>query len=304
MARDITAVIEADDPTSLLAVKSGRVVQVPPEAVSGSKVNAIGDVPGLADALNGKAPAAQGIAGDAFAAVPRLVLSRVVTAPPGSPVVGDAYIVPTDGTTSWGVAAGTLRQWSGTAWTTVTPAANVPVRVQDEDALIVWTGSAWQQAGAPASQGLAGDAFAAMPRVVLSRSVADPPSDSSTGDTYLVPVGVTTWGYVAGTLRQWSGTAWTTVTPVPGAPEWLADEGLTLTFDGSGWIASAPEATDAEIHAGSVAASRTVSPAQIKAAAERHAGHLLILGPHDAPGPQVIFGPHGSSGMSLIFGDY
>lgn len=70
----------------------------------------------------------------AFLAAP-LVKSRTTTAPPGSPTLGDAYIVPASATGAWsGWTAGTLTVWIG-YWHNFAAPEGLAVFVQDEELL-------------------------------------------------------------------------------------------------------------------------------------------------------------------------
>lgn len=110
-------------------------------------------------------------------------------------------------------------------------------------------------------------------------------------------------------MLQWSGTAWTLLTPIAGAQVRATDEAIYITYEGGVWVqtsvpvdqgvdgdalaavhgndnshaisqiaglqaaldaAGAPSATDNEITAGTVTDTRTVSPAQVKLCPCRH----------------------------------
>jgi len=51
------------------------------------------------------------------------VLSATTVSPPGSPVAGDRYLIPTGATGVWATYDGQITIWSGTAWQ-ITPTKN------------------------------------------------------------------------------------------------------------------------------------------------------------------------------------
>lgn len=73
------------------------------------------------------------------------VLSRTVTAQPGSPASGATYIIPAGATgTDWSTyTAGDIAHYYGGAWDHWTPVEGARVWVNDEDKLYVWSGSTW-----------------------------------------------------------------------------------------------------------------------------------------------------------------
>jgi hypothetical protein len=72
-----------------------------------------------------------------------MVLDRDLTAPPSSPTDGDRYIVGAPATGDWAGKDGQIAAWQDGAWTFHAPNEGWLVWAADEDALLVWTGSAW-----------------------------------------------------------------------------------------------------------------------------------------------------------------
>lgn len=70
-----------------------------------------------------------------------LVQSRSQLAPPASPALGAAWIVPAGG--SWPQPAGSLVQWDGSGWAVQPPRAGLVVHVADEAVMLVADGSGW-----------------------------------------------------------------------------------------------------------------------------------------------------------------
>ncbi len=77
--------------------------------------------------------------------VVRTVESITTTAPPGSPTVGDRYIVPAGATGAWAGFTNQIATWNGTAWIFETTDDLLHAVVLNEaDGLFYrWTGSAW-----------------------------------------------------------------------------------------------------------------------------------------------------------------
>ncbi len=74
------------------------------------------------------------------------VIDRTLTAPPGSPSTGDAYIPAASATGDWAGQDGNLAIWDGAAWVFYSPAAGWLVVVTAEGAngtLAVHTGTGW-----------------------------------------------------------------------------------------------------------------------------------------------------------------
>ena len=71
------------------------------------------------------------------------VVDRDLTAPPGSPTTGACYIVAASPTGAWSGKAGYLTVYDGTQWLFLAPSEGDQARVLDENANIVYDGSAW-----------------------------------------------------------------------------------------------------------------------------------------------------------------
>lgn len=71
------------------------------------------------------------------------VISRATTAPPGSPALGNLYIVPTGATGAWSGQTNKVAYYNGTTWEFYTPAEGWRTWVSDEDVMVVYTGAAW-----------------------------------------------------------------------------------------------------------------------------------------------------------------
>ena len=71
------------------------------------------------------------------------VLDRDLTAPPGSPADGARYIVGASPTGAWSGHAGSVAAYQDGAWMFYAPVEGWIAWIGDEDAAVVWDGSAW-----------------------------------------------------------------------------------------------------------------------------------------------------------------
>jgi len=70
------------------------------------------------------------------------IVDRDLTAPPGSPVTGSAYIIAASPTGAWaGQAAKITFYFNG--WIFITPAEGMRIWVNDENKFFIYDGSAW-----------------------------------------------------------------------------------------------------------------------------------------------------------------
>ncbi len=79
------------------------------------------------------------------------VKDRDLTAPPGSPSLGDRYIVAAGGSGDWSGLDGHIVEYNGTSWTDITPTEGALTLVEDEDILVGYNGSAWVDLGSLAN---------------------------------------------------------------------------------------------------------------------------------------------------------
>ena len=77
------------------------------------------------------------------ALVQAAVETRAHSVPPANPVEGALYLVGVNPTGAWSGNGNTLAQWIGGAWAFRAVAEGFRLWLKDEDALIVWTGTAW-----------------------------------------------------------------------------------------------------------------------------------------------------------------
>ncbi len=79
------------------------------------------------------------------------VLDRDLTAPPGAPADGDAYIVASGATGAWSGKGTQLARWSSVAaaWEFFVPKSGWRAHVVDEQITLTFVAGAWQQREAP-----------------------------------------------------------------------------------------------------------------------------------------------------------
>lgn len=70
-------------------------------------------------------------------------IDRDLTAPPGSPVDGDCYLVGTGGTGAWSGHDGDIAFYLSSAWAFIEPLEGFTAGVQDENAAIAFLGGSW-----------------------------------------------------------------------------------------------------------------------------------------------------------------
>ncbi len=91
---------------------------------------------------------------EAILAIDQLIalaaVSRSVVAPPTNPTFGAVYLVPVNGVSAWGAAAGTMMYWQGNGWSAVQPRTGQLALIVDEGIMIsfrqTWQ-SLWPVAG-------------------------------------------------------------------------------------------------------------------------------------------------------------
>ena len=75
------------------------------------------------------------------------VKDQNLTAPPGSPVNSDRYIIPASASGAWASQTGKIAEWNGSTWVFYTPQIGWTCYVDDEQKVYSWNGSAWVRTG-------------------------------------------------------------------------------------------------------------------------------------------------------------
>ncbi|EHQ88300.1 DUF2793 domain-containing protein [Desulfosporosinus youngiae] len=75
------------------------------------------------------------------------VKNRTTTAPPGSPVTGDRYIIPNSATGVWSGKQDQIAEYASGAWTYYPPQTGWTCYVDEEQKIYSWNGTAWVRTG-------------------------------------------------------------------------------------------------------------------------------------------------------------
>lgn len=75
------------------------------------------------------------------------VKNRTTTAPPGTPVVGDRYIIPTGATGAWAGKTDQIAEYAAGAWNYYPPSVGWTSYVDEEQKIYSWNGTAWVRTG-------------------------------------------------------------------------------------------------------------------------------------------------------------
>lgn len=162
-----------------------------------------------------------GIAGDVLS-----VKSRAITAPPATPAVGDAYLVPAGATGDWATHPSNIAVWTARGWTYIPPQVGQLIFVEAEGGLYHYgTGGAWV-AGVGSSALGAGTVRASSliggrsHWVVVNQTTNTPPASPANGVAYIVgPSPTGAWSGQTAKIAVWEISAWVFYTPVKG---WVA----------------------------------------------------------------------------------
>lgn len=85
------------------------------------------------------------------------VISKTTTSPPGSPTLGDRYVVPDGATGGWAGLDDYIVQWNGSGWDQTAPFNGMVVEVQDQDVIYLYATSI--SGGSYVAIGGTGDVF-------------------------------------------------------------------------------------------------------------------------------------------------
>lgn len=71
------------------------------------------------------------------------VLDTTLTTPPGSPSLGDRYLIPTGATGAWSANVDDVAEWNGSSWEFTTPDTNTTVADDNTGIYYRWNNTAW-----------------------------------------------------------------------------------------------------------------------------------------------------------------
>jgi hypothetical protein len=154
--------------------------------------------------------------------------------PPSTPSDGDAYIIMPTGTGDWAAHDNEIASWdSGVSQWVFIPTSQIlkgtSAFVDDDAAIINWTGAAWKTHKH-------GGVFAPVLDILYT-----PPVDPSAGDRYLVdrsPEASTAWEDKGNQIAEWNGVSWELSMPADGNSVVVESEKSEAVYDGSNWLIS------------------------------------------------------------------
>lgn len=174
------------------------------------------------------------------------ILDNDLTAPPGSPALGDVYIVGAAATGDWAGQDDKIAIYTARGWEFQTPRVGEIRYIEDEDAFMHYSaGGAW----------VLGLGTASLPSntvepdmilggrvtwVVENQTTNAPPGSPTDGVQYIIggsPTGA--WAGHAAKLAIAKNSAWIIKTPAVGYKAYDKSTGQTFVYNGSGWISDA-----------------------------------------------------------------
>lgn len=197
------------------------------------------------------------------------VASQGDTSPPGSPALGDAYIVGAAATGAWSGHDDDIAVYTAAGWLFLAPRVGRLTYVEDETGYYHYAaGGSWAQ-GLGSSPIAAGSVTAAVMVDgggahywrIENQTTSSPPGSPAAGDTYIVgPSATGAWSGHDAKIAQWDGAAWDIYTPGQG---WLAyDKAATrlIAYDTTdGWVALG----DGDIHVSTTTVGSAVAAVEI-----------------------------------------
>lgn len=161
--------------------------------------------------------------------------------PPGSPVVGDSYIVGTSPTGAWAAHASDIAVWTLRGWVFAQPGVGQTVYRKDTDGNTQfneagnWVGFAISYTAGS----IPNSALASMMGIAVEAQQNAPPGAPTTGQYYLVgTAGSGAWVGHNNDLAYWNGTAWEFYGEYEGATVYNKAIDITLNWNGSAWVGS------------------------------------------------------------------
>ena len=169
------------------------------------------------------------------------VLRSDLDTPPGSPVIGDAYLLLPAPTGAWAGNQNDIAVWTALGWQFITPTVGDIVYVENLDSYYRYTSGAEWLLGLGLTSVSAGSiGFRALQYpagLVILGVLSTPPVGPTEGDLYLVGIDPTgDWVTHQNEFALWEGGAWTYVVAEEGWRVWDRSTAQLIYFDGSSWI--------------------------------------------------------------------
>lgn len=178
---------------------------------------------------------------------PVLVPNRVEgyqNAPPGSPAIGDAWLVGEAPSGAWSAHADEIAIYTVNGWAFILPdnIAGLILYVADEDASYQYTDSGWRKGlgAATLSDGTVQpqhfSVSIARYIIVENQGTNTPPGSPVEGVAYVVgPSPTGAWSGQQGKVAIWQSGAWAIFAPVEGWQVWDKSVNALYSYDGSTW---------------------------------------------------------------------
>jgi len=176
----------------------------------------------------------------------RSVLDKDLTSPPGSPSLGDTYIVGTAATGDWATHDDEIAIWTARGWEFITPGTGWLIYVADEAKHYSFSsGGAWVEFGGIAANSvLPANVVGGRSHWVIVNDTTDDPPVAPQGTAYII--GDTPTGAWAGHARKiafretaGSNDTYTIIAPVKGWTAHDQADNTDLIYDGSTWVSAA-----------------------------------------------------------------
>ena len=173
------------------------------------------------------------------------VIDKDLTAPPGSPAIGDAYIVAAGGTGAWAGKDKYFASWTARNWVFIVPNAFDIAFVKDETLFYYYSAGGVWTSGLPGliiadnSISVAKLKYNKFGLSIINQTTNTPPGSPADGDAYIIG-GVPTGAWTGNALKVaiWETAAWVIYTPYEGAQ--VHDNSLDsfYRFTGTVWETS------------------------------------------------------------------
>jgi hypothetical protein len=119
------------------------------------------------------------------------VLSMTLSSAPGSPSIGDAYLIPSGATGIWATNTGKIAEWTGSSWSYLTPPDGHGISLTDGRVFERVSGSYVEKLALDAQSGKWNYAVAGGTANELTATLSPAPSAYSEGMLFLVKVSLT-----------------------------------------------------------------------------------------------------------------
>jgi len=172
------------------------------------------------------------------------IVDKDLTAPPGSPTLGDSYIVATGGSGDWAGEDKHVATYTARGWMFTVPVAYDLAAVTDESMVYHYSAGGSWTSGFPFFTIGANTVLPSALKYgrfglsVVNQTTNAPPVSPSDGDAYVIGASPTgAWTGLARSIAIYQSSEWVIYTPYDGAM--VNDKGTDtpIKYDGSAWVA-------------------------------------------------------------------